>query len=179
MLATPSLFNQHLPPLADRVRPQSLSGFIGQSHLIDPDKILSKLLEKEQLFSLLFWGPPGTGKTTLARIIANNLNAETGIGSCGYGRVKTRAYDPLTYQLRAAIVSSVFRTRTSRGRTWFTVISWTSTSPAVQQSLTTTHWVSRFLASRAVPSTLRWVEIPPTSIVSVPRWRRTWSRLVP
>ena len=76
MSATPSLFNQHLPPLADRVRPQSLSGFIGQSHLIDPDKILSKLLEKEQLFSLLFWGPPGTGKTTLARIIANNLKAE-------------------------------------------------------------------------------------------------------
>ena len=76
MSATPSLFNQHLPPLADRVRPQSLSGFIGQSHLIDPEKILSKLLEKEQLFSLLFWGPPGTGKTTLARIIANSLNAE-------------------------------------------------------------------------------------------------------
>ena len=42
------------------------------------------------------------------------------------------------------------------------VISWTSISPAVQQSLTTTHWVSRFLASRAVPSTLRWVEMPPT-----------------
>jgi putative ATPase len=76
MSATPSLFNQHLPPLADRVRPQSLSGFIGQSHLIDPEKILSKLLEKDQLFSLLFWGPPGTGKTTLARIIANSLNAE-------------------------------------------------------------------------------------------------------
>ncbi|MBC8345622.1 MAG: replication-associated recombination protein A [Candidatus Marinimicrobia bacterium] len=76
MSATPSLFNQHLPPLADRVRPLSLTGFIGQSHLIDPDKILSKLLEKNQLFSLLFWGPPGTGKTTLARIIAHNLKAE-------------------------------------------------------------------------------------------------------
>ena len=50
MSATPSLFNQHLPPLADRVRPQSLSGFIGQSHLIDPEKILSKLLEKDQYF---------------------------------------------------------------------------------------------------------------------------------
>ena len=73
MSATPSLFNQNLPPLADRIRPQSLDEFIGQSHLIDDQKLLSKLLEKEQLFSLIFWGPPGTGKTTLARIIANTL----------------------------------------------------------------------------------------------------------
>ena len=75
MSATPSLFNQHLPPLADRIRPQSLDEFIGQSHLIDDQKLLAKLLEKEQLFSLIFWGPPGTGKTTLARIIANTLKA--------------------------------------------------------------------------------------------------------
>ena len=75
MSATPSLFNQNLPPLADRIRPQSLDEFIGQSHLIDDQKLLSKLLEKEQLFSLIFWGPPGTGKTTLARIIANTLKA--------------------------------------------------------------------------------------------------------
>ena len=73
MSATPSLFNQNLPPLADRIRPQSLDEFIGQSHLIDDQKLLSKLLEKEQLFSLIFWGPPGIGKTTLARIIANTL----------------------------------------------------------------------------------------------------------
>ena len=76
MTVPPSLFNQHLPPLADRVRPNSLSGFIGQSHLVDEQKILSKLLEKKQIFSLIFWGPPGTGKTTLARIIANSLKAE-------------------------------------------------------------------------------------------------------
>jgi len=50
MSATPSLFNQNLPPLADRIRPQSLDEFIGQSHLIDDQKLLSKLLEKEQLF---------------------------------------------------------------------------------------------------------------------------------
>ena len=76
MSATPSLFNQHLPPLADRIRPKTMSGFIGQSHLVDDQKILSKLLENDQLFSLIFWGPPGTGKTTLARIIANSLKAE-------------------------------------------------------------------------------------------------------
>ena len=76
MSATPSLFNQNLPPLADRIRPQSLDEFIGQSHLIDDQKLLSKLLEKEQLFSLIFWGPPGTGKTTLARIIANTLKGK-------------------------------------------------------------------------------------------------------
>jgi len=76
MSASPSLFNQLLPPLADRVRPNSLTEFIGQSHLINDQKILSKLLEKEQLFSLIFWGPPGTGNTTLARIIAKSLKAE-------------------------------------------------------------------------------------------------------
>jgi len=76
MPATPSLFNQHLPPLADRIRPKTMSGFIGQSHLVDDQKILSKLLENNQLFSLILWGPPGTGKTTLARIIANSLKAK-------------------------------------------------------------------------------------------------------
>ena len=76
MSATSSLFSQHLPPLADRLRPRSMTDFIGQSHLIDNNKILAKLLEKHQLFSLLFWGPPGTGKTTLARIIAKSLKAD-------------------------------------------------------------------------------------------------------
>lgn len=76
MAATPTLFSRNLPPLADRVRPYTLDEFIGQSHLVDKDKILSKLLSIGRLFSLIFWGPPGTGKTTLSRIIANSLKAE-------------------------------------------------------------------------------------------------------
>ena len=79
MSATPSLFNQHLPPLADRIRPQSLDEFIGQSHLIDDQKLLAKLLEKEQLFSLVFWGPPGTGKTTTATHLLHHF-AQQGSG---------------------------------------------------------------------------------------------------
>ncbi|MBC8216672.1 MAG: replication-associated recombination protein A [Candidatus Marinimicrobia bacterium] len=73
---TESLFNRHLPPLADRVRPKTIDEFIGQSHLIDKGRILSLINKNKQLFSMIFWGPPGTGKTTLARIIAHSTDAE-------------------------------------------------------------------------------------------------------
>lgn len=63
-------------PLAERLRPTSLSDVVGQEHVIGKDKLLSKLIESNQPFSLIFWGPPGSGKTTLARIIANELEAE-------------------------------------------------------------------------------------------------------
>ncbi len=63
-------------PLADRLRPQTLDDFIGQSHLVGPNKPIRLMLEKGQLQSLIFWGPPGSGKTTLARIIANQLDVE-------------------------------------------------------------------------------------------------------
>ncbi|HEX2768634.1 MAG TPA: replication-associated recombination protein A [Geobacteraceae bacterium] len=58
-------------PLAERMRPRTIDEFVGQTHLLGPGKLLRQLIESDQLTSLIFWGPPGSGKTTLARIIAN------------------------------------------------------------------------------------------------------------
>lgn len=61
--------------LAFRMRPQNLEEFFGQEHLVGPDKILRKMIEGKTLFSMILWGPPGSGKTTLANIIAKESNA--------------------------------------------------------------------------------------------------------
>jgi putative ATPase len=62
-------------PLASRIRPQNIDEFIGQEHLAGPDKPLRVAIERNQLFSMVFWGPPGVGKTTLARLYANAMQA--------------------------------------------------------------------------------------------------------
>ena len=63
-------------PLAERIRPKTLKEFVGQDHLTQSDKPLRLMLENGEIQSMIFWGPPGVGKTTLARLIANHVEAE-------------------------------------------------------------------------------------------------------
>lgn len=71
-----SLFENNLSqPLAARLRPQTLDEYVGQTHLLGKGKVLRRLIESDQISSMIFWGPPGVGKTTLARIIANTTKA--------------------------------------------------------------------------------------------------------
>ncbi|MCI8780583.1 MAG: replication-associated recombination protein A [Lachnospiraceae bacterium] len=73
-----SLFDsrEETAPLASRIRPNTLEDYVGQKHLIGKGKILQRLMEEDQISSMIFWGPPGVGKTTLARIIADYTKAE-------------------------------------------------------------------------------------------------------
>ena len=73
-----SLFgnNRAMTPLASRLRPDSLDDFVGQEHLVGKWRILRQLIERDQISSMIFWGPPGVGKTTLASIIAGKTKSE-------------------------------------------------------------------------------------------------------
>ena len=62
-------------PLADRMRPQKLEEYVGQTHLLGEGKLLLRMLQQEHIPSMIFWGPPGVGKTTLAKIIANRMKS--------------------------------------------------------------------------------------------------------
>ena len=72
-----TFFEQAVPqPLAARLRPRDLDEFAGQKHLLGPGKVLRRLIENDSVSSMIFWGPPGVGKTTLASIIARRTQAE-------------------------------------------------------------------------------------------------------
>src|SRR5713226_171899 len=93
-------------PLADRMRPRTLAEFVGQEHLVGEGRVLRRLIESgATLPSLIFWGPPGTGKTTLARLLAEKADAEFIALSAVFSGVK---------DLRAAIAQARLDRRRSR-----------------------------------------------------------------
>lgn len=94
-------------PLADRVRPKRLSEFVGQEHLVGKGKPIRKLIENEKLFSLILWGPPGSGKTTLARIIAR----ETAADFFGLSAVNASKRDVLEIAKEAKETGPLFKCR--------------------------------------------------------------------
>ena len=65
-------------PLAERMRPKTLADYVGQQHLIGPGAVLRRMIEQGQVPSMILWGPPGVGKTTLAEIIAHEVDAPFG-----------------------------------------------------------------------------------------------------
>lgn len=96
-------------PLAERMRPKKLSDVIGQEHILGEDKLISKLVKAGKPFSLIFWGPPGSGKTTLARIIASEMKADfielsaVVAGKADVNKVVERAHENRRLQMETVL----------------------------------------------------------------------------
>jgi putative ATPase len=109
-VSEPTLFQGSAEPLAARMRPRALDDFLGQEHLLGPGKALGDLIRRGDVGSCIFWGPPGSGKTTLARIIANYTERHFEPFSAvteGVGRVREiirEAEDRLKYQGQGTIL---------------------------------------------------------------------------
>ncbi len=102
-----------MQPLADKIRPQALDEFVGQEHLVGPGKPLRQAIEQEHLFSFILWGPPGVGKTTLAKIYAKAFDAdlaEMSAVSAGKGDIRDFAdQDSFFDQPKALFLDEIHR----------------------------------------------------------------------
>src|SRR6266513_3195355 len=109
-MSDPTLFSRSAEPLAARMRPQRLEEFLGQDHLLGSGKALGDLIRRGDVGSCIFWGPPGSGKTTLDRIIANYTDRHFEPFSAvteGVGRVREiikEAEERLKYEGRGTIL---------------------------------------------------------------------------
>ena len=104
-------------PLATRMRPRSLEEFVGQEHILGPGKLLRRAIEADRLPSVIFYGPPGSGKTTLARVIAEMTHAKF---------VRISGVESNVAEMRRVLAAATNRLRTSGQKT----ILWISTTTA-------------------------------------------------